>query len=163
LWSCHCLSIPKTVLDKRLLNLPLKKLRFLRCGRLSRREPLFQFCSDGVKFCKSRAFRFRVQNLPICHLQNEIPIRILGQVQVPGRKERFISASAPQSQSFPHTASIFLIISTAHWTDAAINLSVRGLPCGVPNRSSAVSMCKLARIAAMIPITRFRPSSIASR
>jgi len=28
------------------------------------------------------------------------------------------------------------------------------------NRSSAVCMCRLARIAAIIPITRFRPSSI---
>ena len=43
---------------------------------------------------------------------------------------------------------------------AAINLSVRGLPCGVPNRSSAVCMCRLARMAAITPITRLRPSSI---
>ncbi len=28
---------------------------------------------------------------------------------------------------------------------------MRGLPCGVPNRSSAVRMCNEARIAAMIP------------
>jgi hypothetical protein len=41
-----------------------------------------------------------------------------------------------------------------------MSLSVRGLPCGPPNRSSAVRMCRLARIAAMIPSTRFRPSSI---
>jgi len=39
---------------------------------------------------------------------------------------------------------------------AAINLSVRGLPCGPPNRSSAVCMCKLARIAAISPMTRRR-------
>jgi len=32
------------------------------------------------------------------------------------------------------------IIISAHWIEAAINLSVRGLPCGPPNRSSAV--CK---------------------
>src|ERR1017187_1619724 len=42
---------------------------------------------------------------------------------------------------------------------AVINLSVRGLPCGPPNRSSAVCICRLARIAAMIPMTRLRPSS----
>src|SRR5580658_10259423 len=43
---------------------------------------------------------------------------------------------------------------------AAISLSVRGLPCGPPNKSSAVCMCRLARIAAMIPMTRLRPSSM---
>src|SRR6266480_2562998 len=43
---------------------------------------------------------------------------------------------------------------------AAINLSVRGLPCGPPNKSSAVRMCRLVRIAAITPITRLRPSSI---
>ena len=37
---------------------------------------------------------------------------------------------------------------------------LRGLPCGPPNKSSAVCMWRLARIAAMIPITRLRPSSI---
>jgi len=58
-----------------------------------------------------------------------------------------------------HTLSIFLIISLAHCTDAAINWSVRGLPCGPPKRSSAVCMCRLARIAAIMPITRLRPSS----
>ena len=47
--------------------------------------------------------------------------------------------------------SIFLIIYRAHWTDAAINWSVRGLPWGPPKSSSAVCMCWLARIAAMIP------------
>ncbi len=56
--------------------------------------------------------------------------------------------------------SIFFIIRSAHWMLASMSLSVRGLPCGVPNRSSAVCMCRLARIAAMIPITRFRPSSM---
>src|SRR5882724_1267692 len=45
---------------------------------------------------------------------------------------------------------------------AAINLSVRGLPCGPPNRSSAVCMCRLARIEAITPMTRLRPSSIKS-
>ena len=58
-----------------------------------------------------------------------------------------------------HKLSIFLIISLAHCTDAAINWSVRGLPCGPPKRSSAVRMCRLARIAAIMPITRLRPSS----
>jgi hypothetical protein len=48
-----------------------------------------------------------------------------------------------------HTVSTFLIML------ASINLSVRGLPCGPPNKSSAVRMCRLARIAAMIPITLF--------
>jgi hypothetical protein len=47
-------------------------------------------------------------------------------------------------------------------TTEAISLSVRGLPCGVPNKSSAVRMCIAVRIDAMIPITRFRPSSITS-
>jgi len=59
-----------------------------------------------------------------------------------------------------NTLSIFRMIRSAHWMLASMSLSVRGLPCGVPNRSSAVCMCRLARIAAMIPITRFRPSSI---
>src|ERR1017187_3449958 len=45
---------------------------------------------------------------------------------------------------------------------AAISLSVRELPCGPPNKSSAVCMCRLVKIAAMIPITRLRPSSIAA-
>src|ERR1017187_6979229 len=36
---------------------------------------------------------------------------------------------------------------------AAINLSARGLPCGPPNRSSAVCMCRLARIAAIRAMT----------
>ena len=40
---------------------------------------------------------------------------------------------------YPNTLSIFRKISSAHCTDAAIILSVRGLPCGPPNRSSAVS------------------------
>ena len=35
-----------------------------------------------------------------------------------------------------------------------------GCPGGVPNRSSAVRMCRLARMAAMMPMTRLRPSSI---
>ena len=61
---------------------------------------------------------------------------------------------------FPNTLSIFCMIRSAHWMLASMSLSVRGLPCGVPNRSSAVCMCRLARIAAMIPITRFRPSSM---
>src|ERR1039458_6588196 len=55
--------------------------------------------------------------------------------------------------------SIFFIIRSAHWMLASMSSSVRGLPCGVPNRSSAVCICRLARIAAIIPITRFRPSS----
>jgi hypothetical protein len=59
----------------------------------------------------------------------------------------------------PHTSSTFFIINTAHCTLAAISLSVLGLPCGPPNRSSAVGMCSEVRIAAMMPITRFRPSS----
>ena len=50
-----------------------------------------------------------------------------------------------------NTLSIFFMICSAHWIDAAISLSVRGLPCGVPNRSSAVCMCRLARIAVRIP------------
>src|ERR1700693_799622 len=37
---------------------------------------------------------------------------------------------------------------------AEISLSERGLPCGPPNKSSAVCMCRLARIAAMMPSTR---------
>src|SRR3984957_1354879 len=57
--------------------------------------------------------------------------------------------------------SILFMIFSAHWTEAAINLSERGLPCGPPNRSSAVCMCRLAKIAAIIPITRLRLSSIA--
>jgi hypothetical protein len=35
---------------------------------------------------------------------------------------------------------------------AAMSLSVRELPRGPPNKSSAVRMCRLARIAAMIPM-----------
>jgi len=58
-----------------------------------------------------------------------------------------------------HKLSIFRIISLAHCTDAAINWSVRGLPCRPPNRSSAVRMCRLVRIAAIMAITRLRPSS----
>jgi hypothetical protein len=58
------------------------------------------------------------------------------------------------------TLSIFRMIASAHWIDAAISLSVRGLPIGPPNRSSAVCMCRLARIAAIIPSTLFRPSSM---
>src|SRR5713226_2692091 len=46
---------------------------------------------------------------------------------------------------------------------ASINPVVRGLPSGPPNRSSAVCMWRLARIEAMIPMTRFRPSSIAAQ
>ena len=65
--------------------------------------------------------------------------------------------------SLPHTLSTFFIIASAHCTLATINLSVRGLPCGPPKRSSAVCMCRLARIAAMILITRLRPSSIGAR
>jgi hypothetical protein len=56
-------------------------------------------------------------------------------------------------------SSILSIIFSAHWRLAAISLSVRGLPCGPPNRSSAVRMCRLARIAAITPMTRLRPSS----
>jgi hypothetical protein len=37
---------------------------------------------------------------------------------------------------------------------------VCGLPSGLPNRSPAVRMCRLARMAAIMPMTRFRPSSI---
>jgi len=59
-----------------------------------------------------------------------------------------------------HPASILAIIRSAHWMLAAMTRSVRGLPCGVPNRSSAVRICIAVRIAAMIPITRFRPSSM---
>ncbi len=40
---------------------------------------------------------------------------------------------------------------------AAISLSVRGLPCGQPNKSSAVSMCRLVRNAAINPITGCGP------
>jgi hypothetical protein len=40
--------------------------------------------------------------------------------------------------------------------DADISLSVLGLPCGPPNRSSALSMRMLVRITAMMPITRLR-------
>jgi hypothetical protein len=50
-----------------------------------------------------------------------------------------------------NTLSIFSMIFSAHWTEAAINLSLRGLPWGPPNRSSAACMCRLARIAAMMP------------
>lgn len=35
-----------------------------------------------------------------------------------------------------------------------------GLPLGLPNKSPAVLMCIVVRIAAMIPSTRLRPSSI---
>jgi hypothetical protein len=37
-----------------------------------------------------------------------------------------------------NASSIFLMIRSAHRTEAAINLSVSGLPLGVPNRSPAV-------------------------
>jgi len=66
-------------------------------------------------------------------------------------------------QTFPgggNTLSIFSMILSAHWMLAVISLSARGLPCGPPNRSSAVRMCRLARIEAMTPMTRLRPSSI---
>jgi hypothetical protein len=39
-----------------------------------------------------------------------------------------------------NTLSIFRMIRSAHCTDAAINLSVSGLPLGVPNKSLAVRM-----------------------
>ena len=58
------------------------------------------------------------------------------------------------------TLSIFRMIASAHWTLAEINLSERGLPIGPPNKSSAVCMCRLARIAVIIPSTLFRPSSM---
>ncbi|MFY9560305.1 MAG: hypothetical protein WAQ52_08745 [Terriglobales bacterium] len=51
------------------------------------------------------------------------------------------------------------MILSAHCTDAAINLSVSGLPVGAPNKSPAVRMCMAVRIAAMMPMTRLRPSS----
>jgi hypothetical protein len=57
------------------------------------------------------------------------------------------SYSALSMIHFPNTASILAMIRSAHWMLAAINLSVRGLPCGPPNRSSAVCMWRLARIA----------------
>src|SRR6266566_9085082 len=44
---------------------------------------------------------------------------------------------------------------------AAMSRSVRGLPCGVPNKPSSVCTCKDARIAAMIfqiqPASALRP------
>jgi hypothetical protein len=49
---------------------------------------------------------------------------------------------------------------SAYCTEAAINLSVSGLPLGVPNQSAAVLMCIAVRIAAMIATARFPPSSI---
>ena len=46
-------------------------------------------------------------------------------------------AGAPVENSnygLSHKLSIFLIISLAHCTDAAINWSVRGPPCGPPKK-----------------------------
>src|SRR4029077_2649070 len=61
---------------------------------------------------------------------------------------------------FPKTLSIFCMILSAHWTEAAIIASVRGLPCGPPNKSSAVFKCRATRMPATIANTRLRPSSI---
>jgi hypothetical protein len=44
------------------------------------------------------------------------------------------------------------MMRSAHRTLAAMSLSVRGLPCGVPHWSSSVRMWILVRIEAMIPI-----------
>ena len=73
------------------------------------------------------------------------------------------SISLPDGEEIrppPHTS--FHSIHNPHCrlkTPAAINLSVRGLPPVSSNRSSAVRICKLARIWVMIPITCLRPSS----
>ncbi len=67
------------------------------------------------------------------------------------------------ASQFPTITSTFFIIKVAHWTAAAIILSVRGLPCGPPNRSSTRSRCRAMRIPAMIPITRLRSSSVPIR
>ena len=52
------------------------------------------------------------------------------------------------------------MIFRAHWSEAEISLSVSGLPLGVPNRSLALRMGIAVRIAAMIPSTGLRPSSM---
>lgn len=54
---------------------------------------------------------------------------------------------------YPKTLSMFRRILSAHWIAAATILSVPGLSCGPPNRSSAVSWCRATMIPAMIAST----------
>ena len=64
-----------------------------------------------------------------------------------------------EAVAHPTVTSTFFMIRVAHCTAAAVILSVLGLPCGPPNRSSALSRLRAMIIPAMMPMTRWRPSS----
>ncbi|HEV3205881.1 MAG TPA: hypothetical protein VGZ28_02925 [Terriglobales bacterium] len=60
--------------------------------------------------------------------------------------------NGPIASQFPTITSTFFMIRVAQCTAAAIILSVRGLPCGSPNNSSAWSRWRAMRIPAMMSL-----------